>query len=225
MRWRSGRGRGRGSVSLPTNTFNSSLNTKVLPYYDTLLIQFDTPVDTSHCRLDSTVVVMRLADSTSTSCNVLLNEDLMSARIPYPFRQGEKYDVNILSGMFYDIYGRGADSLHAVISVTKAEDYGNLSIKLEPDDVVEGLLIVQLLNESEKVVDSSFMMQSGTVEFKHLKPGKYRIRTLFDENGNRRWDTGDFASSCLPERVVYYEKTLDVRANWDFEEVWKLKKQ
>ena len=57
-----------------------------------------------------------------------------------------------------------------------------------------------------------------------MKPGKYRVRAIVDENRNGMWDTGDFSAGIQPERVVYLPKTLDIRANWDFEEILEVSK-
>ena len=43
-----------------------------------------------------------------------------------------------------------------------------------------------------------------------------------DTNGNGKWDGGDYRLGRQPERVVYFRKTIDVRANWDFEEQMEL---
>ena len=56
------------------------------------------------------------------------------------------------------------------------------------------------------------------VEFANLKPAKYKVRAIVDTDNDGEWTPGDFASQRQPEPSIYYPKTLDVRANWDFEE-------
>jgi len=51
-----------------------------------------------------------------------------------------------------------------------------------------------------------------------LLPGKYSLRAILDENENLKWDTGSFLLKRQPERVIYYNKTIDLRANWTINE-------
>jgi len=48
------------------------------------------------------------------------------------------------------------------------------------------------------------------------------LKVIFDRNGNGRWDTGDYLKKQQPERVMYFPKTIEIRANWDQEEQWEL---
>lgn len=211
----------KGSPKLDIPKNNISFSTKTLPYYDTLALQFAMPVDSSRCRLDSVARIMLLKDSTTEYCNALLDSTALRAQLIYRFRQGEKYSVKIDKGLFHDIQGSENDSLNAVITVSKAEDYGNLTLTLT--DSVKNTnnnrqLKVELLDEKGKVLLDRKLTNSNTVKFSNLKPGKYRIRTIIDDNGNGKWDGGDFASQRQPETVVYLNKILEIRANWDFEE-------
>jgi hypothetical protein len=53
-------------------------------------------------------------------------------------------------------------------------------------------------------------------------PGNYKLRAIFDENSNGKWDAGNYYWRMLPEVVEYYPVTLSVRANWDMQEEWKI---
>ena len=43
---------------------------------------------------------------------------------------------------------------------------------------------------------------------------------IFDVNGNGRWDTVDYMKKHQPERVMYLEDKITVRAMWDEELDW-----
>ena len=55
-------------------------------------------------------------------------------------------------------------------------------------------------------------------EFNNLDPANYIIRVIFDENGNGKWDTGNYLQKIQPEKVSYYPDVIDVRANWELEQ-------
>lgn len=211
----------KGAANINLTKKNIAFSTKSLPYFDTLALIFAMPVDSIRCRLDSVARIMSLKDSTIEYCNALLDSTAMRAKLLYRFRQGEKYSINIDKGLFYDIQGSENDSIQAAITVSKAEDYGNLTLTVEnhrkkPDE--NQIIIVELLDEKGKALLAKTVAKTNKVKFENLKPGKYRIRTIIDDNGNGKWDSGDFATQQQPEQVFYFNKTLEIRANWDFDE-------
>lgn len=212
-------------AKLPKQEDDMSFSTTSLHYFDSLWLSFKTPLDTNRCRLDSVAVIMLLKDSSIEYCSVCLDSSAMRAYLLYRFRQGENYSVTIRGGLFTDIYGSDIDSLQSKITVSKAEDYGNLTLKVtntEADSNDTVPLIVELLDEKGNVLKDKKLNSYGTLKFSNIKPAKYRVRVIIDSNGNGIWDIGDFASQRQPERVVYLDKTLDIRANWDFEEELKV---
>ncbi len=229
LRWRSKKGGGVAASQMQlVSGFEMKLNYKSLPFFDTLSLTFNTPLGGESGARDSLVQVKYLKDSSMTYCTAEVDSSLMRARIVYGFRQGEKYEVTVAKGCFKDIYGRDNDSLCAAVSVTKAEEYGNLAVEVRDSSLQlppRYMTVVQLLDEKGAVVASQNALANALkTPFPHLKPGKYRVRAIVDENANGKWDTGDFAAGIQPERVVYLPKTLDIRANWDFEEILEVSK-
>ena len=47
--------------------------------------------------------------------------------------------------------------------------------------------------------------------------------SFVDENGNNRWDTGNYATKKQPELVYYLPFKLTLRAFWEVEENWDYK--
>lgn len=77
--------------------------------------------------------------------------------------------------------------------------------------------IVQLLNSDYKVVAEKKNVAQHL--FKDIEPGPYRIRVLVDENNNGKWDNGDPEMKQAPEKVYIYPEVIDVRANWEREDI------
>jgi hypothetical protein len=83
-------------------------------------------------------------------------------------------------------------------------------------------IVVQLLNNKDEISRSLFVEQNTNVEFPSLPPGKYRIRLIFDSNKNGRWDTGNYMAKRQPERIIYYPGTVEIRANWEQMETFRI---
>ena len=58
--------------------------------------------------------------------------------------------------------------------------------------------------------------------FKNLLPGPYELRLVLDSNKDGEWSPGNYFTNTLPEKVYYYSKPLDLRANWELEIDWEL---
>lgn len=189
------------------------------PYFDTLWLSFSNPVLQPPAG-DSLVSVMRLADSSSLFCGLSFVSPL-KAFIRFAPKAGEKYQFCLPKGTCRDLYGNSNDTLRFATEVTKPDQYGNLAVNLHRGSLGVCACIVQLLDEKDNVVYSVRTVGS-VVEFKNLKPAKYRVRCLVDSDDDGKWTPGDYWIGRQPEQVFYFNKTIEVRANWDIVETWHL---
>ena len=104
----------------------------------------------------------------------------------------------------------------------KVDYYGRIIPDLSS---VHTSLLVQLLNNSkdEKVLHTLTTDKNGKVTFEFLPPEKYKVRIIFDDNKNGKWDSGSFEKKFQPERVAYLPEIIKVRSNWDSQYLWDLK--
>ena len=203
------------------------------PYYDTLWIAFERPVrHIVHSEPDSLVEVFDLVDSITTHCGVRWADSCMPngyyrAMIDFKGKAGGKYKFKVPAMSFEDIYGaKHHDSLTFSTEFTKVEEYGNIILTVDSVQLLladTGVLLVQLLNEKGEVLRQQHLHEDGRIEFRHLKGGKYALRTVVDRNLDGTWTAGDYWKHRQPEEVYYFEKVLELRENWDMEERWTLK--
>ncbi len=133
------------------------------------------------------------------------------------------YQLLIPDSTFLSIRGTSHDTIRFTFTDRKPEEYGTLIINLAmPDPACQYL--VQVLTGEDKVIVQR--MVTGTtserIEFPYLTPGKYRVKVIYDQNHNNQWDAGKYILKRAPEKVRYYEKVLEMRANWISEETWVL---
>jgi hypothetical protein len=79
--------------------------------------------------------------------------------------------------------------------------------------------VVQLLNSTDTPV-KEVKTSDGTAEFFYVDPDEYYMRMYVDENGNGKWDTGNYADGLQPEEVYYYPESIKCRAKWDVAKTW-----
>jgi len=120
-----------------------------------------------------------------------------------------------------DIRGSNNDSIQYNVVSQTLEDYGNIFL-----DVIlsnNSKYILQLIDSDMDVIREFKNIESNsTYSFDYIVPGKYTFRLIEDLNNNGVWDTGDYLKKRQPEPVFYYTNELEVRANWDFNEIFDL---
>ena len=100
---------------------------------------------------------------------------------------------------------------------TKEESaLGNLKINLQTSSEAYFIEILKDGNVLERCESSK------NLYFKNLLPGPYELRLVIDSNKDEKWTPGDYFTNTLPEKVYYYSKPLDLRANWELEIDWEL---
>lgn len=144
------------------------------------------------------------------SCRYYMNTNLES---------GSNYLFISDSAAFTSIYGDYSDSTGTRFSVAKPESFGKLILNISNH---EGGRIIQLLDNTEKVLREEYMKEDGKLEFPLLEKGEYRLRAIFDLNGDGKWTTGDFDTHRQPEPVNYFPVEIIVKENWENNENWDL---
>ncbi|OYT10457.1 MAG: hypothetical protein B6I18_09030 [Bacteroidetes bacterium 4572_112] len=118
------------------------------------------------------------------------------------------------------MYGATNDSIEKKFQTTEMREYGSLDLVVKYSGSQP--LIIQMLNAKDAVIREDFITEPQTVSYPFLTEGKYKIKAIVDLNKNGKWDNGDFHERILPERIYYVNKIIDIRANWDNEQIWKL---
>jgi hypothetical protein len=66
------------------------------------------------------------------------------------------------------------------------------------------------------------MSKDGKTVFPLLDAGFYRIRVIYDLNGDRKWTTGDFTKHRQPEPVSYYPTEIELKTGWELDQSWDI---
>jgi hypothetical protein len=206
----------------PPFSVTSGLFTGAIRAGQQIQLQSQTPfgrTDTSKIRLyegsgtGGVKVPFVFNPDTSNSCRMF-----MTARMT----QGNNYLFIADSGSFRNIYGDVSDSAGYKISVRKDDTFGKLIFNIKN---YEGARIIQLLTHEEKPVRETRMVKDGKVEFAYLDRGKYRLRVIYDINGDGKWTTGDFKTGLQPEPASFYPQEIEVKENWVIKQDWDISEQ
>ena len=138
----------------------------------------------------------------------------------YPFKEKTNYTILCPDSVFYSYFGNCNDSISIKFTTKSSKDYG--AIRIAYQFYEENNFIVQLLSENLDVIREDFIKFNKNITYNYLPAGKYCVRVIVDANNNKRWDSGDFLLRKQPEKIIYFEKTLDLAPNWKIEETFEV---
>ncbi len=187
-----------------------------------LILKFSEPIvdyqmrDSAVFKRDTTICYNQLTFEP-------IDEDGLKYRLTTPFAADSSYSFEIPDSVFWGIRGRTNDPIRVDFHVLKDDEYGNIYITVVPPKGMKQI-VVQLTNESGKMLKEEIITTRQEVMFEHLMPAKYKLRAILDADGNGKWSTGNYHRLTLPETVIDYKDPLEIKAGWDIdlEDVWDL---
>ena len=195
----------------------SSTIRSVLNFNDTLFFRSNNPI----VKIDSTKFSLVDKDTISVPFK-LKKQALNKFAFLFDKKPSEKYKMQVLPNAFVDLYNTTNDTINSNFRTKTIEDYG--SIILDVRNLNEEALIIELLSSDEKVISKKYIKKSKeNIAFNLLTPQKYSVRAIIDINKNNKWDTGNFLLKIQPEKIIYFEDELKVRANWVLNESFTIK--
>lgn len=144
--------------------------------------------------------------------------DFLRYRLRAEWRPSQEYVINIDSAAMTGLLGKVNATHDSKFRIKKMEEVGALFL-LIPES--EANAVVQLIDGSGKIVKQQ-PVKSGRVDFFYVEPGSYYLKLFNDLNGNGRIDEGAYSEGRNAEKVYYFPEKIQIRANWDLEQVWNL---
>ncbi|MGF1559638.1 MAG: Ig-like domain-containing protein [Flavobacteriaceae bacterium] len=181
---------------------------------------FHIAANTPLFAIDTTLMKMMGKDSIPMNVGVSLDSIGNKVDFEFSIEPDENYSLELLPGAITDFFGETNDTLNLKLSTRNYADYGNLTMNIE--GAVEYPILVQLTSEDGKKYLEVYGKEEQAFEFSNIEPGTYLVRVIQDANGNGKWDTGNYLKNLQPEKVSYYPDKIEVRANWEKIETFRL---
>ena len=214
--------KGRNKKTEPLKVKNNLIGRGALVHDDTLTLTFSEPI-----------VRYAMRDSAVFKCDTLVfydtlafepaDEQGMKYRLVNPVADDVSYHIEIPDSVFFGIRNRTNEAIKLDFHVVNDDEYGNIYITVMPPKGMKQV-VVQLTNESGKVVKEQVITKNSEVMFDYLMPAKYKLRAILDADGNGKWSTGNYHRHTLPETIIDYIDVLDLKAGWDIDlsDPWEL---
>lgn len=173
---------------------------------------------------DSTQVLLYLSDDTlktPLNFNFQKSTAYRTYTISYEWEPEQTYSLQIDSAASVNIYGITSKELVKRFKAREKDYYGSIQFQFTN---VEMPMLVQILknNDDEEVLRQLKIDRDGSVLFEYLPPEKYKVKVIYDENNNGKWDEGSYQDKSQPERVAYVQEVIKLRSNWSESYNWDL---
>jgi len=200
----------------------NNLKNKMLMSGDDLLLRFPEPV--VDIKMHDTSMLIAGED---TLINIIhfesVDDDRLVYRLAMEVGDTINYTLQMADSVFYSVRGRTNEAFTLRFKRAKESDLGNIFITVAPPKGTQ--VVVQLLDNKDKVLDTRIVDDITRVGFTQLVPDKYKLQATIDTDRNGVWSPGNFHKRFLPEVVILYKDVLDLKAGWDIDldDVWELR--
>ena len=157
-------------------------------------------------------------DTILIPASLKIQENYDRITVDFEVIPNDRYEITLLPNALIDFWGNTNDTLVYRASTKKIEDYGNIFLRVQHESSYS--YIIELLKNDKVVRRYDSPVEGNYFKFELIDPGKYIVRLIEDVNKNKQWDTGNYIQKIQPEKVIYYWKEIDLRANWDMNEIF-----
>jgi uncharacterized protein (DUF2141 family) len=194
----------------------NAIQSGTLNFRDRFTLETTTPL----VKFDKSKI--KLINKDSIAVDFTTTYDEWNQKLFFDFKKepSEKYSLSLLPGALTDFYEKSNDSLSYKMETKTFADYGNLTVLLQ--NAKHFPIIVELTNEKGDVLTSEYTEKDPKIVFNLIEPALYSLRIIYDENKNKIYDSGNYLEKRYSEEVIYFSKEIDVRTNWDVEQVFDL---
>lgn len=184
-----------------------------LDFFKNLEFQFSEPI--TSIKPERWILTL---DSDTIDLASKVDFSFRKVTIAHDWKKGAEYRLMIPDSTVLSKYEKSNDTLNVRFTVSDREDYGQLKVDVRFEGISSNL--VWQLFAGEKLIDERIIKNEDIVEYAYLKAGKYQVKVIVDKNGNGKWDPGDYDKRQQPEKVIFYEESIEVRNNWIDELIW-----
>ena len=138
-----------------------------------------------------------------------------------PLHTANKYEIIINKSTITNIHQQSNAEYRHKFYYSSPEDYGTLFININGEE--NTCKILYLYDIAGKLIqEKSLSSQESKARFDNLLEGVYKLKISIDENCNNIWDKANFSSQIEAEKVLNFNKILQVKKSWEIEEEWNL---
>ena len=75
--------------------------------------------------------------------------------------------------------------------------------------------IVELYNEQNSLLHTDEIRKNTSLVYRNYMAGKYKIKVIYDDNKNGKWDAGSIKANRQPENIWVDRVIIALRGDWE----------
>jgi len=154
----------------------------------------------------------------STAVDFTLQQDTANLKrltLKYKWKQKANYILTFNEGAVTGFWGEKNKKLAPKkFKLDKPENYSQLNLHITVPDTSKAY-IVEFLNEQNSLLQSNSIRKNTTLTYKNLLSGKYKVRVVYDDNKNGKWDTGSAKENRQPENIWVDREVILLTPNFE----------
>lgn len=187
--------------------------TKQVELGDSIRVRFNSPL----LKFDKSRIKL-LKDSNQLVYNIIQTSPF-ELIIYYNLEEKSSYQLQFLDSAFVSVYNEFSKKDKHLFTTKSYKDYANLILHIQTKTQRTYPYILQITDNEEKNIAYSYQITSNRdINISNIIPGTYQIKIIHDTNSNGNWDNGDFIRRIQPEKVVYHQDKLVLKAYWDLDQ-------
>lgn len=171
-------------------------------------------------KIDRSKIKILDKDSLEVYFTTKLDPSKMRLKLEFDQKPTQKYQMYIMPEAIEDLFGNVNDTLQFGANTKSIDDYGVIGLTVQ--NAKSFPYILELLDVSGKLIQREIATENRRFKFEYLNPKTYRFKLIYDTNNNGKWDSGNFLKRIDPEEVIYMKKSVEIRANWEENEIFNL---
>jgi len=171
-------------------------------------------------KIDNSKIKLITKDSTAVAFTTKYDEFKQQLQFDFKKAFSENYTIIMMPGALTDYLDQSNKKNSFSMNTKGLEEYGNLKVSLQ--NVKRFPVLIQLTNKNGEVLATEYCESNTKIEFSLIDPALFSLRAIYDDNKNKEWDSGNYLEKRQAEEIIYFSKEIDVRANWDVEQVFDL---
>ena len=145
----------------------------------------------------------------------------------YRWKPNATYLLSFADGAVTGFWNEPNKKADKRFKLDNKENYSALNLTVTFADSIAKSYVIELLPEnSENALRRNVVTKNKTIiDYSNLPVAKYKIRVVYDNNRNGKWDSGSIAQNRQPENIWMNPKLMVLRKNFEPQESIEIPKE
>jgi hypothetical protein len=166
----------------------------------------------------------RTKDSSYINVSFSLVRDSLRLRrysVVAGWKEMTTYRYTMLPSAYWDVYAQTNDTIRGTFTTVNPDNMSKLTLNFTQTE--GSAYVVQLTDAKGQAIARQLLLsEDKKLMFLYITPGTYCIRVIKDDNGNGKWDTGNYFEHIQPEYATFLrddpeKTTFELKQGWDVE--------